>query len=427
MMQRLPPSLSRATARGNGWLDPNKALIIVGRFLSGLGASVTFGVQMGTLSDCWRAENRGKSVAILGFAPLLGPALGPIFGGLIVQSTSWRWIFWSIALFNGALQVLAWLLFSETYAPVLLARKAHKLRHSTGNNNFYTAFETTPLAPRQRLANSLVRPLRIIVTHAAARTITVYGCVSFGTLYIILSDFASLWIERYQQSANVGGLHYLAIVLGFLTAVVVGARFMDRTWQCADTPTPELRVFFVMPGGARMAAGLLVYGRAARNKLHWIVPDLGVAIFGLGAQLGTMAATAYLTNAYGQYAASASAGSFAVRSLCAVAFPLFGPQIMLVLGYGWGNSLLAGVCALAAVVVYLLLYSCEARWRAAAAVVVNLGEAVPRLCRRELVGSSARLSEIETEENRALDQYNTVQYSIVYQPCLSIRGCGIII
>lgn len=262
---------------------PNKALMIVGRFLSGLGASVTFGVQMGTLSDCWRAENRGKSVAILGFAPLLGPALGPIFGGLIVQSTSWRWIFWSITLFDGALQVLAWFLFSETYAPVLLARKAHKLRHSTGNLNFYTAFETTQLTPRQRLANSLVRPLRITVTHAAARTITVYGCVSFGTLYIILSDFASLWIERYQQSASVGGLHYLAIVLGFLTAVVVGARFTDRTWQRADTPTPELRVFFVMPGGACMAAGLLVYGWAAQNKLHWIVPDLGVAIFGLGA------------------------------------------------------------------------------------------------------------------------------------------------
>ena len=30
------------------------------------------------LSDCWRAEERGKSIAIYSLAPFLGPAIGPI-------------------------------------------------------------------------------------------------------------------------------------------------------------------------------------------------------------------------------------------------------------------------------------------------------------------------------------------------------------
>ena len=32
----------------------------------------------GVLSDCWRAEERGKAIAIYSLAPFIGPAVGPI-------------------------------------------------------------------------------------------------------------------------------------------------------------------------------------------------------------------------------------------------------------------------------------------------------------------------------------------------------------
>lgn len=30
------------------------------------------------LSDCWRAEERGKAIAIYSLAPFIGPVIGPI-------------------------------------------------------------------------------------------------------------------------------------------------------------------------------------------------------------------------------------------------------------------------------------------------------------------------------------------------------------
>lgn len=35
----------------------------------------------GVLGDVWRAEERGKAIAIYSLAPLLGPVIGPVCGG----------------------------------------------------------------------------------------------------------------------------------------------------------------------------------------------------------------------------------------------------------------------------------------------------------------------------------------------------------
>jgi MFS family permease len=61
--------------------------------MAGFGASAEFAVSGAIVADCWSADERGKSFAIRGFLPLLGPALGPIVGGVTVQKLSWRWTF----------------------------------------------------------------------------------------------------------------------------------------------------------------------------------------------------------------------------------------------------------------------------------------------------------------------------------------------
>lgn len=57
------------------------------RFLAGLGGSAPLAIGGGLLSDCWRAEERGKAISIYSLAPLLGPAIGPIAGGFITENT----------------------------------------------------------------------------------------------------------------------------------------------------------------------------------------------------------------------------------------------------------------------------------------------------------------------------------------------------
>lgn len=53
-----------------------KGQLIAFRFLAGLGGSAPLALGGGVLSDCWRAEERGRAISIYSLAPLLGPAVG---------------------------------------------------------------------------------------------------------------------------------------------------------------------------------------------------------------------------------------------------------------------------------------------------------------------------------------------------------------
>ncbi len=116
----------------------NKVQLLVFRFLSGFGGSAPLAIGGAVLGDCFRPEQRGLAIGIYSLMPLLGPAVGPVAGGFISEATTWRWIFWSTTMFDAMVQVVGLLFLQETYAPVLLQRKAAKLRKSTGEQGYYT-------------------------------------------------------------------------------------------------------------------------------------------------------------------------------------------------------------------------------------------------------------------------------------------------
>ena len=75
-------------------------------------------------------------------APLLGPSLGPLIGGILTQVFSWRATFWFLVIFGG-LSLLSFLFFKDTfrrerskaYQSALCRAQASKLtpRHSSND------------------------------------------------------------------------------------------------------------------------------------------------------------------------------------------------------------------------------------------------------------------------------------------------------
>ena len=148
-------------------------------------------IRTGVLSDCRRAKERGKTLTILSFAPLLGPAVVPITGGFIPQHTTLQWILWAGTIFDAVVQIVAFFFLWETFEP-LLARKALTLRKSTSDPRLRTVYWAMIRTPGQLLRINKMRPPTTMAKHVVAQVVTFYGRTGFGVLYMMLADCATL-------------------------------------------------------------------------------------------------------------------------------------------------------------------------------------------------------------------------------------------
>jgi EmrB/QacA subfamily drug resistance transporter len=68
--------------------------LIVFRVLQGIGGGMIMPIGQSILASAAGPQRMGRVMSLLGVPMLLGPVLGPVLGGLIVDTVSWRWIFY---------------------------------------------------------------------------------------------------------------------------------------------------------------------------------------------------------------------------------------------------------------------------------------------------------------------------------------------
>ncbi|TQN64338.1 Efflux pump FUS6, partial [Colletotrichum shisoi] len=68
--------------------------LIPGRVVQGLGAGGINVMSAIVVSDLVSVRHRGKYMAVMLTAYLLGAVSGPLLGGVLVQAGAWRWVFW---------------------------------------------------------------------------------------------------------------------------------------------------------------------------------------------------------------------------------------------------------------------------------------------------------------------------------------------
>jgi EmrB/QacA subfamily drug resistance transporter len=68
-------------------------MLIAFRVLQGLGGGMLMPLGMTIMTKAAGPARMGRLMAILGVPMLLGPILGPILGGWLIQNASWHWIF----------------------------------------------------------------------------------------------------------------------------------------------------------------------------------------------------------------------------------------------------------------------------------------------------------------------------------------------
>lgn len=146
------------------------------RFLAGLFGSAPLTIVGGALADFWNPVDRGIAVAIYSGATFLGPTMGPVIGSFLTENEKlgWRWTSWITLIVTAFWGVLGFVIWPESFAPVLLQRKAKKVRAETGNSAFHAAHEESGLDLRRIVERYLARPLMMLMKEPILMLVTIY-------------------------------------------------------------------------------------------------------------------------------------------------------------------------------------------------------------------------------------------------------------
>ncbi|KAL0943844.1 uncharacterized protein CTRU02_201731 [Colletotrichum truncatum] len=347
---------------------PNMTSLIIFRFLSGVFGSCIGPTGAGAIADMVPQEKRAVAVAVSAAGGLLGPIVGPILGGFVAAAWGWRWTQWVVAIPSGVLSILIFFGFRECYHPVLLERKAVKLRRETGDMSLKSKFDLG-LSPSDHFKRSIIRPLKLLVRSPIVSLSAIFIGVSYAILFLMFTSMASVFREYYNFSTSVVGLAFIGLGVGSILGVAVYSVTSDRQLQkkvatsdaTSDSGTstatgtdsanasaknedikpPEQRLFHLPIGSLCLPIGLLIYGWTVQYRVHWIVPIMATSLIAAGNILVYMSLQMFLVDSFTIYAASALAAMTVVRSVAAGLLPLSGLRLYDALGVGWGSSLLA--------------------------------------------------------------------------------------
>ncbi|RDI77046.1 hypothetical protein Vi05172_g12982 [Venturia inaequalis] len=341
---------------GSGFAKSIGTLIIC-RFFAGFWGAPALSIGSATISDVWPPAQRAIPMAAYVAAPFMGPALGPLIGGFVVESLGWRWTQW-VTLFFTAVFLPPVYFMKETYKKCILENRAEK----NATEKLPTSKTEVLNAVKKFIRTGLTRPIHMLLSEPIAGLFSLYIAFNFALQYSFFVVFPTIFEEVYGFNLGSQGLIFLGLGAGIVIAIIfvminsqfvyapLAARWRKRhpnthgeskTKSAASTPPPEYRLFTAFPGSMLIPIGLFLFAWTARPSVPWIVPVIGEALFGIGQVLDFMSCTMYLMDTYGPlYGASAMAANTLLRYTLGFAFPLFVNQMYKKLGIDWATSLL---------------------------------------------------------------------------------------
>ncbi|PWY71678.1 putative MFS transporter [Aspergillus heteromorphus CBS 117.55] len=340
------------------------------RFFTGFFGSGPLTLAGPLFRDIFSQRQLGVPIVMFCLMVFIGPLVAPFVGGFIVmnRSLSWRWTAYIPGILGAALTVLVALVLDETYAPVVLAHKANRLRRETGDWSLHAEHEETSFNLCGVTREYLSHPLKMLVWDPIVLCMSLFGAFVYGLLYLFLTAYPIIFHRIHGMSLGVSGLPYLGIIVGqLLGAVAIAATqpwIEHKAEQTGGQIMPEWRLPIAIPGAAAFSAGLFWLGWSGyKHTTHWIVPTLSGLLTGFGLLTMFLPSLAYLVEARERKSASAVAAHTFLRSVAGGGFPLFATYMFNELGVEWACTLLGCLGALL-IPIPVLLYMFGARIRA---------------------------------------------------------------
>lgn len=310
--------------------------LIAFRVLQGLGGGMIMPAGMTILTQAAGPERIGRVMSVVGAPMLLGPILGPVLGGWLVDDVSWRWIFYvNIPIGAVALVLAMRILKPDEPQPTQrldalglallspgMAALVYGLSETASNGGIGAPQAWIPalagalllvafVRHARRAAQPLidVRLFKARAVAAPALSMVLFACAFFGAMLIVPLYYQIV----HGLTALQSGLMLLPQGIGAAIMMVIGGRVVDRTGA--------KRV--VLPGLVTIAAGMAVFTQVGADTSLWL---LGSAAFvtglGMGATMMPTMASAYQTLTRPQVARATTAFNIIQRGGGAIGIAL---------------------------------------------------------------------------------------------------------
>jgi MFS family permease len=235
-----------------------------------------------------------------------GVAGGIIIAGLITISHDWRYIYYIATALIAALTVLVIFTLPETAynrSFILDSSSADTSTIDASKESFENQVEgassTGPEIPRKKtylqslsvfngtfstesLFTMFVRPIGLLVLPPVLWATLVLS-ITVGFIVAVSSNFAVAFATYYQFKAYQSGLCFFAGIVGSLLGVLSGAHLSDMvadflTKRNGGIREPEMRLPAMMISLITSPLACILYGVGINNRLHWIVPTIGLGL-----------------------------------------------------------------------------------------------------------------------------------------------------
>lgn len=276
------------------------------------------------------------------------------------MNAGWRWVMGFLGAFSGFVWILGSLLVPETYAPVLLRRRAERLSQITGKvykSKLDVDQGRTTL--KAAFKTALSRPWVLLFKEPIVFLLSLYMAIVYGTLYMLFAAYPIVFQMYRGWNQGIGSLPFLGIMIGMLAAVAYSImdnkRYVKTEAKHGGFAPPEARLPPCLIASVAIPVGLFWFAWTNYPSVHWMASIAAGAPFGFGMVLVFLGIMSYLIDTYTIFAASVLAANSVLRSLFGAAFPLFTTYMYQDLGIHWASSIPAFL-ALACVPFPFLFY-----------------------------------------------------------------------
>ncbi|KAI1249548.1 hypothetical protein MGN70_009161 [Eutypa lata] len=351
--------------------------MIIVRFFGAMFGAVMVSNSAGSVVDVSTEEYRALTMSLWSIAPMNGPVTGPVIGGFVYQYLGWQWDNWLVLILAGV-GTLFMATTKETYAPVILQRKAARARKETDDERWWSRYDER-VSTSALVKTYMWRPFELAFKEPILWFFNLWLSLFYGILYLCFVAYPIVFTQHRGWGPGTSGLSFIGMGIGTMIGICAEPFWRKVINNHPKDPEtgkvpPEATARVMIIGSVLVAVGQLAFSWTCLPvSIHWAVPIAFGIPFGCGNALSFIYGMNYLANAYGIYAASALAGNAVTRSFFGGTLPLAGPSMYAALTPQWAGTLL-GLLEVAMIPIPIVFYRYGAKIRSKSKIIRQLRE-----------------------------------------------------